>query len=578
MNEQVQEIRYLVGEAWKGEYNPATPYGNANVVQDPTGLSVYRSLKPGNVGHPLTDANWWFCIINLSSIKAESDRIAALNTAIAQDEALRVAAEQLRQQKESEREAAETQRNEAEQNRISAEQQRVANESQRETKEQQRITAEQGRVTAENNRVAAEQSRVQAETLRDNAEDERVLAETNRDAAEQQRIANEQTRISQEQQRETKETERQQTFVQSQAARQQAYEQAEATRQQTFNENEQQRDAEAAALQTKLENGEVIPARAGNLGNGICTTGTYDAAKTVNIPHFMLLENGTVNVLFTTPINTENTTLNVSLTGAKPIRILGQNLPAGVIKAETYVTMAYDGTAWNIVNIFCPDAQFDPAALVVDMGLPSGVKWASRDIDLTKPGGFCETPFTYEKSFFSWGNIDGHNPSSVSAFDYDWGGVNAQEPWYEGQPYGSTPGNTLTGNIAVGEDFDAARANLGAPWRMPTTGEYAELFANIRYINADGTPIDASQTNKLVTVNGIVGLYLESKINGARLFFSCSGNGRGRSWSFRGSLGLYWSSTWNSARYARYLLFDSGGVSPQYNGSRCNGFAVRPVQ
>ena len=104
MNEQIQEIRYLVGEAWKGEYNPATPYGNANVVQDPTGLSVYRSLKPGNVGHPVTDTNWWPCIIDLSSIKAESDRIAALNQAIAQDEALRVAAEELRQQKEAERE------------------------------------------------------------------------------------------------------------------------------------------------------------------------------------------------------------------------------------------------------------------------------------------------------------------------------------------------------------------------------------------------------------------------------------------------------------------------------------------
>ena len=300
--------------------------------------------------------------------------------------------------------------------------------------------------------------------------------------------------------------------------------------------------------------------------------------ETVNIQHFMLLENGTINVLFTTPINTENATLNVSLTGAKPIRILGQNLPAGVIKAETYVTMAYDGTAWNITNIFCPDAQFDPAALVVDMGLPSGTKWASRDIDLTKPGGFCETPFTYEKSFFSWGNIDGHNPSSVSAFDYDWGGVNAQEPWYDGQPYGSTPGNTLTGNIAVGEDFDAARANLGAPWRMPTTGEYAELFANIRYINADGTPIDASQTNKLVTVNGIVGLYLESTINGARLFFSCSGYGNGRSWYGRGSYGSYWSSSWYSARFARSLSFHSGGVNPQYNGGRYYGFAVRPVQ
>ena len=315
-----------------------------------------------------------------------------------------------------------------------------------------------------------------------------------------------------------------------------------------------------------------------SLGYGICTTGTYESAKTVNIPHFMLLENGTINVLFTTPINTENATLNVSLTGAKPIRILGQNLPAGVIKAETYATLAYDGTAWNIVNIFCPDAQFDPAALVVDMGLPSGTKWAARDIDLTKPGGFCETPFTYEKSFFSWGNIDGHNPSSVSAFDYNWGGVNAQEPWYEGQPYGSTPGNTLTGNIAVGEAFDAARANLGAPWRMPTNGEFAELFSNIRYIKADGTPIDSAQTNKLVTVNGVVGLYLESTINGARLFFSCSGNGNGRSWDNRGSFGYYWSSTWGSARLARSLSFYSGGVYPQSNYYRYLGFALRPVQ
>ena len=265
MDEQIKEIRYLVGEAWKGEYNPATPYGNANVVQDPTGLSVYRSLKPGNVGHPLTDVNWWFCIIDLSSIKSESDRIAALNQTIAQDEALRVAAEQLRQQKETEREAAETQRNEAEQNRINAEQQRATKESQRETNEQQRISAEQGRVTAESNRVSAEQSRVQAEILRDNAEDGRVLAETNRAAAEQQRIANEQTRISQEQTRQQQESERQTIFQQSQTARQEAYEQDEATRQHTFEENEAERDAEATALQAKLENGVVVPALAENL-------------------------------------------------------------------------------------------------------------------------------------------------------------------------------------------------------------------------------------------------------------------------------------------------------------------------
>jgi hypothetical protein len=940
-NENIQELKFQVGEAWKGVYSSSTAYGLANVVQDATGLSIYRSLKSGNVGHPVSDTAWWFCIIDLSNIKAESDRIAALNQTIAQDEALRVAAEELRQQHEAARVAAETQRNEAEQARISAEQSRVNAESARVTAEQQRITAEQGRVSAESARVQAEQARVLAETLRANAEDARAAAEINRNAAEQQRIANEQTRIAQEQARQQSETERQTIFAQSQIDRQEAYEQAEAARQETFEHNEEERDAEAAVLQTKLENGDVVPALAGNLeswadnnvpvennfdttvrttagddpinsddggvvksivpvtdfkctgllataenqlrlksngggavavgagwyfpvpkltlgtfgttdennglllvdntganiqnatvyfkalangvptsvtdgtqltpqtvtygdktykvyttsgpgyiivsnitydntcariawedwydkfvsptdpndvggsinlaplfaaapngtgkflvcgnaytygerisatqwkitdpigriaspswtdtpdevaegetqtythtliisdvaagstvmiegsaqalslnettvsytdttataitgavryekavaatatvnlasaytlndvgvemkegvegtanfvceysqniadslamapprlndlrhtsaavslGYGVCTTGTYDAAKTVNIPHFMLLDNGTINVLFTTPINTENTTLNVSLTGAKPIRILGQNLPAGVIKAETYATLAYDGTAWNIVNIFCPDAQFDPAALVVDMGLPSGVKWASRDIDLTKPGGFCETPFIYEKSFFSWGNIDGHNPISNSAFSYNWGGVNESEPYYEGQPYGSTPGNTLTGNIAVGEDFDAARANLGAPWRMPTNAEFAELFANIKYINADGTEVDTTKTDKRVTVNGVMGLYIESRINGARLFFSCSGNGLGRSWNYRGSRGRYWSSTWFSARDARSLFFYSGGVYPQNDNNRCRGCALRPVQ
>lgn len=197
MNNQVQEIRYLVGEAWKGTYNAATTYGNANVVQDPTGLSVYRSLKPGNTGHPLTDSAWWFCIIDMSSIKAESDRIKALNDAIAEDEALRVAAEELRQQKEAERIAAETQRNEAEQERISAEQNRVNKESQREGKEQQRISAEQSRVTAESARVQAEQARAQAETLRAKSEGQRAVNEENRVAAEQQRIDSEQERETQ---------------------------------------------------------------------------------------------------------------------------------------------------------------------------------------------------------------------------------------------------------------------------------------------------------------------------------------------------------------------------------------------
>ena len=638
-NENIQELKFQVGEAWKGVYSSSTAYGLANVVQDPTGLSIYRSLKSGNVGHPVTDRAWWFCIIDLSSIKEESDRIAALNEAIAQDEALRVAAEELRQQHESARIAAETQRNESEQARISAEQARVNAESSRATAEQQRITAEQGRVSAESARVQAEQARVLAETLRANAEDARAANEQNRVAAEQQRIANEQTRETQYTADHTRAESDHETAVQDNAQMTELVERADADHVQagqdhtraesdhttaasdhttaasdhtqagqdhtqagsdhtraeadhtTASTDHQQavQDHETLAPTVAEHTQQIAELGTGKqavitdlatiaMGSGVSHDDTYSNIRTSTIANFILLTNAKVDILFTTPINAADATLNVSTTGAKPIHILGQNLPSGVVKAQTYATLVYDGTAWNIVNLFCPGAEYDPSGLLVDMGLPSGVKWAARDIDLTKPGGFCETPFIYEKSFFSWGNIDGHNPSSASAFAYDWGGVNGAEPWYDGQVYGSTPGNTLTGNIAVGEDFDAARANLGAPWRMPTSAEFAELFANIKYINADGTEVETTKTDKRVTVNGIVGLYLESNINGARLFFSCSGYGNGRAWGGRGSRGSYWSSSWYSSRVARSLYFVSGGVSPQDSSSRYVGCALRPVQ
>jgi hypothetical protein len=204
------------------------------------------------------------------------------------------------------------------------------------------------------------------------------------------------------------------------------------------------------------------------------------------------------------------------------------------------------------------------------MGLPSGLKWARRNIDLTQVNKFAASEFQYDWTFFSWGNTEGHNPISSSAFDYNWGSAN------DG-PYASTPGAALTANMAPSQD--AARANLGAPWRMPKTEEYAELFANIDYVQADGTTvIDAGQTNKLVTVNGITGIYLKSKINGNLLFFPCSGYGYGASWSSRGSSGRYWSASLYSSASGFILSFNSGGVDPQGSSSRFLGVAVRAVQ
>lgn len=214
----------------------------------------------------------------------------------------------------------------------------------------------------------------------------------------------------------------------------------------------------------------------------------------------------------------------------------------------------------------------------VDMGLPSGTLWAKCNIDVRQPNGFAPTPFQYECSFFSWGNIDGHNPTSNNSFaPWNWGGVNSAEPWYQGQVYGSTPGSALQGDIPVSIEFDAARANLGTSWRLPTTNEYQELFANIIYINADGTEVDTTKEDKRVTVNGVVGIYLQSKINGARLFFACTGYGGGTTLNNRGTDGSYWTSTFDSSRNGRRLNFYYLGVYPQYSSSRYFGFPVRPV-
>lgn len=213
----------------------------------------------------------------------------------------------------------------------------------------------------------------------------------------------------------------------------------------------------------------------------------------------------------------------------------------------------------------------------VDMGLPSGTLWASSNIDVTQPNGFAASPFQYECSFFSWGNVDGHNPISTSAFDYDFGAENAAAPWYEGQPYGETQGCTLQTTIPVGDTYDAARVNCGSIWRMPTLQEVRELLNNIIYINADGTEVDTSRANKLVTVNGIVGAYMESKINGNRLFFANTGRAKNSSYLFQETESKYWCTLYQNERDAWYWGFDIVSVSSGGWSTRSRGFAIRPV-
>lgn len=209
------------------------------------------------------------------------------------------------------------------------------------------------------------------------------------------------------------------------------------------------------------------------------------------------------------------------------------------------------------------------------MGLQSGVLWSPVNIDTSRPGGFADSPFKLKCSFFSWGNTDAHNPNSRNTFDYNWGYVNDNEPYYANQPYGLTSGATLTGNIPL--TSDAAHAICGGSWRMPTSAEFQELLDGCDFVQADGsTVIDPAVTDKRVTVNGIMGIYLKSKVNGRLLFLACCGSASGNGWINRGNVGRYWCATYVSAKTAGCMsIIESAVDAGALN--RFTGCPIRPV-
>lgn len=150
--------------------------------------------------------------------------------------------------------------------------------------------------------------------------------------------------------------------------------------------------------------------------------------------------------------------------------------------------------------------------------------------------------------YFSWGNTDGQ-PAG--------GGYN-----FSRETYDETPAAPISTNLSLEED--AARANLGTPWRMPTSADFQELFNNCSRV--------------WTTLNGINGFLFTSNVNGKTLFLPAAGVYNGPSLSNRGLLGRYWSSTYSSATNARCLGFNSSNVYPEDSGERRLGFSMRAVQ
>ena len=197
-----------------------------------------------------------------------------------------------------------------------------------------------------------------------------------------------------------------------------------------------------------------------------------------------------------------------------------------------------------------------------------GLKWATMNI-----GANSVTDYGL---YFQWGDTSGYESSQVGASG------NALVKTFGWADYKFSNGNTApaqsgqtkynSGDTKTVLDMcdDAARANWGGNWRMPTTDEYAAL----------GAAVNSAWTADYQG-SGVSGLVLTDKTDSSKvLFFPAAGLCYDGSVYDVGSGGLYWSSSVYSSNVQRVyrMYFDSSSVSWQsYYGYRYNGFAVRGV-
>ena len=190
----------------------------------------------------------------------------------------------------------------------------------------------------------------------------------------------------------------------------------------------------------------------------------------------------------------------------------------------------------------------------VDLGLPSGTLWANCNIGATTPEGYGD--------YFAWGETQPKDTYTWNTYQYCNGSYSMLTKYCNNFYYGY---NGFTDNLTtlLPED-DAATANWGIDWRMPTKEEWEELYNNT--------------TVTWTTQNGVNGRLFTAS-NGNSLFLPAAGYRDDPSLYSAGSYGYYWSSSLGTdcPNDAWILYFDSGDCS-MYGYGRSIGHSVRPVR
>lgn len=186
----------------------------------------------------------------------------------------------------------------------------------------------------------------------------------------------------------------------------------------------------------------------------------------------------------------------------------------------------------------------------VDLGLPSGTLWATCNVGASKP--------TQSGLYFQWGDTVGYKAEQVgkdkqfSCDDDKWGDYPNLTKYVNG-------GETLE------LEDDAAHANMGGSWHIPTPKQCQELIDNT--------------TSNWVTQDDVNGRLFTSKNNGKSIFIPAAGVAWYGSILNSGNYGDIWASMLNIlyAGYGQSFCFHSGYAYLYHDGDRYYGMTVRGV-
>ena len=254
----------------------------------------------------------------------------------------------------------------------------------------------------------------------------------------------------------------------------------------------------------------------------------------------------------------------------------------------------------------------------VDLGLPSGLKWATMNVGATSEADYG--------SYFQWGDIEDKSNSDYSWAHYKYcnGSKTTITKYCTNSSYGTEDNKTT-----LEPEDDAATQIMGGDWRMPTASEYQTLYNETLWVWCPGGNVGIKKTDesgnesieyiaypagyfvfKTVSDKNKIGTFTTDE-NGnltaytaksntvyypgahkvtegdttsiadsdTHIFFPASGHANGTGVINRGSYGGYWSSSLHPSysRNGLYLYFNSGYIYPQFSSYRYYGFCVRSV-